>query len=65
MAIPPPPYIEPIENEVVVQKVNLKGYSSYKLNELQELATQYNINIKLDNDKKKTKKQLYDDLKLI
>ena len=45
-----------------VAPIKLKGYSSYKLNELQELALKYNINIKLDH-KIKTKKQLYDELK--
>jgi hypothetical protein len=64
--------VEPVEEveavvavEPVEAPIKLKGYSAYKLNELQELAVKHNINIKLDNDKKKTKKQLYDDLKLI
>jgi hypothetical protein len=68
VAVPPPPYIAPIVAVEAVEApvtIKLKGYSSYKLNELQELAVKYKINIKLDNDKNKTKKQLYDDLKLI
>jgi hypothetical protein len=68
VAVPPPPYIEPVAPVEPVEApvtIKLKGYSAYKLNELQELSVKHNINIKLDNDKNKTKKQLYDDLKLI
>jgi len=43
------------------KNTNLKALSSYKLTDLQELATQQNIDIKCGS-KKKTKKQLYDEL---
>lgn len=46
------------------EKIELKKISNYSLNELQEFAEKNNISI-LDNNKKKTKKQLYDDLTLL
>jgi hypothetical protein len=46
------------------EKIDLKKISNYSLNELQEFAEKNNISI-LDNNKKKTKKQLYDDLTLL
>lgn len=45
--------------------ITLKGFTSYKLNELQTLATQHNIDIKLvvnGKEKNKTKRVLYDEL---
>jgi len=60
---------EPVSNESIsdesVCKTKLKAITSYKLGELCDLATLNNINILLDNRKKKTKKQLYDDIKHI
>ena len=45
--------------------LTLKGFTGYKLNELQTLATQHNIVIKLvvnGKEKNKTKRVLYDEL---
>jgi hypothetical protein len=42
--------------------LKLKSFSAYKLPELQDLANKYNISIVNESNKKKTKKQLYDDL---
>ena len=62
--------VEQIEspNESPIQaspSITLKGFTSYKLNELQTLATQHNIDIKLvvnGKEKNKTKRVLYDEL---
>ena len=43
-------------------KPTLRALSSYKLNELCELAIKNNVTILLTNGKKKTKKQLYDEI---
>ena len=51
-----------IEN---ASKLVLKSLSSYKLAELQELAVENNINVKKGDNKNKTKKELYDELKQI
>ena len=51
-----------IEN---ASKIVLKSLSSYKLAELQELAVENNINVKKGDNKNKTKKELYDELKQI
>lgn len=40
----------------------LKSISSYKLSELQQIATDLNIHIISENQKKKTKQLLYDDI---
>jgi len=45
-----------------VSKTKLKAISSYKITELQELASSGTINIRKDDGKKKTKKELYDEL---
>lgn len=58
---------ETSSNDSVVsnsQKLKLKAFSAYKLSELQDLANKFNINIVNDSNKKKTKKQLYDELVL-
>ena len=66
---------ENLQNETVNEEqpeLNLKALSSYKLKELQELATKYNINIKKNmNNKKgngkmknKTKEELYNELSI-
>tara|TARA_B100001142_G_C14239383_1_gene618711 strand:+ start:145 stop:1125 length:981 start_codon:yes stop_codon:yes gene_type:complete len=46
------------------QKLKLKAFSAYKLSDLQELSEKYNISTINDSNKKKTKKQLYDELVL-
>ena len=46
------------------EKLELKKITNYSLIDLQELSKKYKINI-LDNNKKKTKKQLYNDLSLL
>ena len=58
-----------VQNETINEEqpeLNLKALSSYKLKELQELATKYNINIKKNGDngkmKNKTKEELYNEL---
>jgi len=62
-----------VQNETINEEqpeLNLKALSSYKLKELQELATKYNINIKKNmNNKKgngkmknKTKEEIYNEL---
>ena len=43
-------------------KLELKAMSSYKLNELQDMCKTHNISLTLENDKNKTKKQLYEGL---
>ena len=48
-----------------VAKTKLKAISSYKITELQELAFSGTINIRKDDGKKKTKKELYDELSCI
>jgi len=50
-------------DEVATTEIlKLKSFSAYKLPELQDLANKYNISIVNESNKKKTKKQLYDDL---
>jgi len=51
-----------VDNSVSKLKSKLRPLSSYKLPELCELAIKNNISILLNNDKKKTKKQLYDEI---
>ena len=46
-------------NSLEIYKNNLKAISNYKLNELIKLADENKICIKDDNNKNKTKKQLY------
>ena len=48
----------------IIFKSKLKSLSSYKVNELIELAKEKNLNLK-NNNKKKTKKELYDELYLL
>lgn len=48
----------------LIFKSKLKSLSSYKVNDLIELAKEKNINLK-NNNKKKTKKELYDELYLL
>ena len=43
------------------KKLELKAISSYKLNELQDMCKTHTISLTLENGKKKTKKQLYED----
>ena len=48
----------------LIFKSKLKSLSSYKVNDLIELAKEKNLNLK-NNNKKKTKKELYDELYLL
>ena len=48
----------------LIFKSKLKSLSSYKVNDLIELAKEKNVNLK-NNNKKKTKKELYDELYLL
>ena len=53
-----------IPESIEKKNTNLRALSTYKLTDLQQLATQQTIDIKCGN-KKKTKKQLYDELSKI
>ena len=49
----------------LIFKSKLKSLSSYKVNDLIDLAKENNINLTNENNKKKTKKDLYDELYLL
>lgn len=59
----PTPTPTPKPNGQAGSSIKLKAITSYKLNDLQTMAKEHGINIKIENTtKNKTKKQLYDSI---
>jgi len=48
----------------IIYNLYLKPITNYKVEELSKLASEFDINVKKENGKKKTKKELFDDINL-